>query len=79
MNIIWSKNDCMYCDKAKALMRFKNLPYEERNIEGGQWTMQQLAESVPGARSFPQIVMDGKIVGGFDELYTLLTVGELSL
>ena len=79
MNIIWSKNNCIYCDKAKALFNSKGIEFEERNIEGGEWTMQQLAESVPRARSFPQIIMDGKHIGGFDDLESHLSLGNLTL
>jgi len=65
--IVWSKNDCPYCEQAKNLLKIKDIEYEERNINNG-WTKEQLLESVPTARSVPQIFIDGKLIGGFTEL-----------
>lgn len=65
--VVWSRNECPYCDQAKALLKSKGIAYEERNIST-DWTKEQLLESVPAARSVPQIVIDGNIIGGFTEL-----------
>jgi glutaredoxin 3 len=40
---------------------------EERKIGDG-WTKEQLLESVPDARSVPQVFLDGAYVGGINEL-----------
>lgn len=66
--IVWSKNPCPYCDQAKALLKMKGIAFEERNITTGNWTREQLLESVPGARTVPQIFIDGQLIGGFTEL-----------
>jgi glutaredoxin len=65
--VIWSKDMCPYCDRAKALLTQKGIQYEERKVGGG-WSKQQLLESVPNARTVPQIFLDGKLIGGFDQL-----------
>lgn len=65
--VVWSRDQCPYCDMAKALLTQRGIAYEERNIST-DWTREQLLEAVPGARSVPQIVMDGELVGGFTEL-----------
>jgi len=70
--IIWSKTPCPYCVEAKNLLKLKGLDYEERNISEGTWTREQLLEAVPNARSVPQIIIDGKIIGGFDDLKSYL-------
>jgi glutaredoxin len=70
--LIWSKNACTYCDQAKALLKSKNIFFEERNIDDN-WTKKQLLESVPTARSLPQIFLDGEYVGGFTELKAKIT------
>ena len=70
--IVWSKDQCPYCDQAKALLRSRNIEFEERNIQHG-WTKEQLLEAVPNARTVPQIFLDDKLVGGFTELKTTLT------
>ena len=69
MNIVWTKPGCTFCDMAKALLKEKNIEFEERNLGNG-WTTEQLWESVPGAKSMPQIVLDGKVVGGYQHLKT---------
>ena len=79
MNIIWSKSDCTYCDRAKDFFEYKGLSYEERNVEGGEWTLDQMLEAIPGARTFPQIFMEGKYIGGYQELVTHLAIGNISL
>jgi glutaredoxin len=65
--LIWSKDVCPYCDRAKALLNQKGIEFEERKIGGG-WTKEQLLESVPTARTVPQIFLDGILVGGYDQL-----------
>ena len=68
MNVlIWSKYNCPYCEQAKALLTSRNISYEERKIGDG-WTKEDLLESVPNARTVPQIFINGKLVGGFTEL-----------
>ena len=70
--IVWSNVGCTYCEQAKKLLQSKNIEYEERNIPHGLWTVQQLQEAVPGARTVPQIFLDEEYVGGYQELETKL-------
>ena len=65
--VIWSKDNCQFCIKAKTLLDIKGVPYEERKIGAG-WTKEQLLEAVPTARTVPQIFVDSAYVGGFDQL-----------
>jgi glutaredoxin 3 len=65
--IVWSKYHCPYCDQAKALLKQKNIEFEERKIGDG-WTKEELLESVPTARTVPQIIIGGDVIGGFSEL-----------
>ena len=65
--IVWSKNSCPYCVQAKALLEMKGIEYEERNVQE-DWTKEQLLESVPTARTLPQIFLDDNYIGGFTEL-----------
>lgn len=65
--VVWSKYHCPYCDQAKALLQQKGIPFEERKIGDG-WTKEELLESIPTARTVPQIVIDGECIGGFTEL-----------
>ena len=64
---VWSKNSCPFCVQAKALLESKGIEFEERNINK-DWSKEQLLESVPTARTVPQILLDGELIGGFTEL-----------
>jgi glutaredoxin len=65
--IVWSKDQCAYCEQAKALLESRGIEYEVRNISQ-DWTREQLLEAVPTARSVPQIFLDEELIGGFTEL-----------
>lgn len=69
--IVWSKPACPYCDQAKSLLALRGISYEERKIGDG-WMREDLLEAVPTARSVPQILVDGELVGGFTELKKFL-------
>ena len=69
--IVWSNVGCTYCEQAKKLLESKGIEYEERNLAEG-WSVQQLQEAVPGARTVPQIFVDDKYVGGYTQLVELL-------
>ncbi len=66
--IVWSNVGCSYCEQAKKLLKSKDIEVEERNLAHGTWTVQQLQEAVPGARTVPQIFLDDEYVGGYQEL-----------
>ncbi len=65
--VVWSKNQCPFCDQAKNLLKLKGIEFEERNVST-DWTKEQLMEAVPTARTVPQIFLDDKLIGGFTEL-----------
>lgn len=69
--IVWSKDNCAYCLKAKTLLETKGIQYEERKI-GSPWTKEQLLEAVPNARTVPQIFFEGEYIGGYTELVNKL-------
>ena len=73
--IVWSKYNCSFCDQAKRLLESKGIQFEERKIGDG-WTKEDLLESVPTARTVPQIFIDGAHVGGFAELQARLKETE---
>jgi glutaredoxin-related protein len=65
--VVWSKDNCPFCDQAKNLLKMKGIEFEERNVTK-DWTKEQLLEAVPGARTVPQIFLDETLIGGFDQL-----------
>lgn len=68
---IWSKDNCPYCDQAKQLLSLKGKEYIEKKIGYG-YTKEDLLVVVPTARSVPQIIIDGTVIGGFKELQEYL-------
>ena len=65
--IIWSKPGCPFCVQAEKLLETKGYEIEERKIGSG-WSREQLLESVPNARTVPQIFLGEQYIGGFDDL-----------
>lgn len=65
--IVWSRDACSYCTMAKQQLTKHGIDFEERKIGDG-WTKEQLLKEVPNARTIPQIIIDGKIIGGYTEL-----------
>lgn len=65
--VVWSKYHCPFCDQAKALLKQREIPFEEKKIGDG-YTKEDLLEAVPTARTVPQIFLDEKLIGGFTEL-----------
>lgn len=75
--IIYSKNFCPYCERAKSLLKSKNVNFEERNIDGNAEEIQKLMEKT-GWRTFPQIFINDEFIGGFDDMNALDQAGKLN-
>lgn len=65
--VIWSKYNCTFCEQAKSLLGQRSIQFEEKKIGDG-YSKEELLEEVPNARTVPQIIIDGKLIGGFTEL-----------
>ena len=65
---IYSKNNCVYCDKAKALMKGLGLSYEEKKLESFESPQAMLEDIGKNVRSMPQIKIDGELIGGYNQL-----------
>jgi glutaredoxin 3 len=65
--IVWSKYHCPFCDQAKALLNQRGISFEEKKIGDG-YTKEELLEAIPSARTVPQIFIDDRLIGGFNEL-----------
>lgn len=74
MITIYSKNNCPWCVKAKALLTEKQLIYKELNIDNGDYTKDDLRNLVgpDKALTVPQILFHGKLVGGYEDLLTYM-------
>jgi glutaredoxin len=65
---VWSQTNCPACSEAKRLLDQLGIVIEERMLGINGYTKKDLIELVPNARSVPQIFIDGKYVGGLQEL-----------
>ena len=64
---IYGKTQCPFCDKAKQLCEREGLDFVYKQLDK-DFTREELFEVFPGARTFPQIRMDGENIGGYTEL-----------
>ncbi len=74
--IIYTTRFCPYCFRAKRLLDKKGASYEEISVDGdpdGRAVMQERS----GRHTVPQIFIDDRHVGGFDDLAELDMDGEL--
>ena len=65
---IYSKNNCVYCDKAKALIKGLGLKYEEKKMESFDSVDAMLKDIGKKVMSMPQVKIAGKLVGGYNQL-----------
>ena len=70
--VVWSKYHCTFCDQAKALLGQREIAFEEKKIGDG-YSKEELLEEIPTARTLPQIIIDGTVIGGFNDLKAYLT------
>lgn len=68
---IYSKDNCVFCDKARDLLKKKEIEFTEYKLDK-DFSRDEILEWFPGARSFPIITLDKKHIGGYNELYDLL-------
>ena len=63
---IWSKPNCPFCDKAENLCIQRELEFKKYMLDV-DYSREELFEKFPSARTFPQITIDGNLVGGYTE------------
>ena len=73
---VYSTTWCPSCVHAKRLLSDRGLEYEEINIDEKGWSRDDLLE-LTGGRTVPQIVIDEKPVGGYNDLVQLDRAGDL--
>ena len=74
--IIYSKNNCPFCEQAKALLKSKNIDFKEINIETNAAGRDILVEH--GLRSVPQIFDGELLIGGFDKLKDWVAITKVT-
>lgn len=74
---IYSTAACPYCTAAKNLLKAKGLSWRELRIDVDPVARAAMLERAPGARTVPQIFINGAHVGGFDQLAAAERSGRL--
>ena len=73
---MYSTEPCPFCRNAKALLDKRGIAYEEINLAKDPDGRAELVRET-GLMTFPQIVIDGRPIGGFRELAQLDKAGDL--
>jgi len=74
---IYSTQFCGYCARAKRLLSQKGVEYVEYDVIENPERRTEMVQRAGGRMSVPQIFIDGRHVGGSDELYALDRAGRL--
>jgi glutaredoxin 3 len=74
---IYTRAYCYYCDAAKQLLRRKDVAFIEIDVTGNHNLRTEMIAQASGRTTVPQIFIDGKHVGGCDDLYALDSAGRL--
>lgn len=74
---IYTKPFCPYCAGAKTLLKSKGQTWEEIDVEADPKAREEMIKKSGGRMSVPQIFINGKHIGGFDDLRALNEQGGL--
>lgn len=74
---IYSTAMCPYCVAAKSLLQSRGLSWRELRIDADANARREMLARAPGARTVPQIFVNGVHVGGFDQLSAADRSGRL--
>ncbi len=81
MNIeIYTLSYCPYCMKAKEFFDNKNLEYTEYKLDGNEdeeFRKLQKKFDIKGEVTAPQIIVDGKRIGGYSDLMALVAENKI--
>jgi len=70
--VIYSSPSCSYCTMAKNLAEQRGCDVEYK-VFGKDYQKEEMFETFPGARTFPQIIFNGEKIGGYTALVSMLT------
>ncbi len=74
---MYTRKWCGYCTAAERLLDKKGVPYENIDCTNDQEKRRWLVEASGGRTTVPQIFINGKAIGGYDDLNALDRRGEL--
>ncbi len=74
---IYTSSSCFYCKMAKRLFNEKEISYIEFDVTNNDDLRKEMLSKSNGSRTVPQIFINGRHIGGCDELYALENDGIL--
>jgi glutaredoxin 3 len=74
---IYTREHCGYCTRAKALLEHKGIAYLEFHAGDDLEKRREMIQRSHGGSTYPQIFINGRHVGGSDELHDLDAAGQL--
>ena len=74
--VIYTKDYCPFCNYAKALLRSKEMVFQEIDVTSDDLQQEEMIR-LSGRRTVPQIFIDDTPIGGFEELRQLENEGKL--
>ncbi len=77
--VVYTTAYCPYCIAAKRLLGQKGAVFEEIKVDGDSAARARMSELAGGRTTVPQIFIDGRHIGGCDDLYQLEREGGLDL
>lgn len=75
--VIYTKDNCPYCDRAKRLLKSKNYAFEEIDLTHDAQGRVALVEKAGGQKTVPQIFINDSHIGGCEDLERLEKDGKL--
>jgi len=74
---IYTRPGCIYCEKAKRLLKNNHIYFQEYDVYSHPLFMEQM-KSRTGNRMYPQIFIDDVGIGGYDDLVYLFESNQLT-
>ena len=73
---VYTTEPCSYCARAKGLLKARGVEFSEVNLARDPEGRVELAKQT-GMMTFPQVIIDGELVGGFTEVQAAAESGRL--
>ena len=74
---LYTTSSCPFCIRAKRLLEARGIPFEDIDVGNDDARREEIMQRT-GRRTVPQIFIDERSVGGFEELAALDAAGKLA-
>lgn len=73
---VYTTEPCSFCARVKGLLRARGVEFSEVNLSKDPDGRVELAQRT-GMMTFPQVIIDGQLLGGFSEVQAAAESGRL--